>query len=176
MPIWNRISQEKINAIYADWKGGMSYKQLVARHKVSMSAISRHLKNMRHKRAIPVTTTAIVVHGSNGSQRKGSQYNHLFPEIQKLRAAGLTGPQIAEKLNMPKTAVSYYLYTKMKSKEIVQQGEPTNGTQRLHPQFLVGFGCAEIERAVSAVSQRLGVTPTLLRSGYSKFLDYTPVR
>ncbi len=108
-----------------------------------------------------------------------SEPNPKRDKVLALRAKGMSMNAIAEKLGIPRTT-AYYLYgsgRKRKKSTIPMPNEVnTNGHEQLDTRFLVGFGCAELERTLTAVAQRLGLSPNLLRQGFSRFLGSAQVR
>ncbi len=115
----------------------------------------------------------------------GSRVKPLSPERAKfrarvlaLKAQGLGPTAVARKLGVTTGSLSfiYYKYKKDEEQKSNVQGAEQNGHQPLDAKFLVGFGCAELERTLTAVAQRLGISASLLRSGFQRFLGSTSLR
>jgi DNA-binding CsgD family transcriptional regulator len=95
-------------------------------------------------------------------------------EILKLKAQGLGVTKIATQLNLRPSMVNYYFHKQSAAKSS-ENGDSQNG-HHLDTKFLVGYGCAEIDRTIDGIAQRLGISSNLLRSGLSKFLGGSSLR
>ena len=117
-----------------------------------------------------------------GPQFRSGKYAHLMPQMQALRAENLSYRAIGEKLGIGKgstvaSLVAYYLNPNGKfAIQSSGEGVRTNGHEQLDTRFLVGFGCAELERTLTAIAQRLGISPNLLRQGFSRLLGGSALR
>lgn len=187
MPKWNKISDEKRLAIWQAWKEeSLTYGALAARFKLSKSAVYHALKDERGKRhpkvlvvaPQPPTTTALALHSKHAGrgEDRASRQSAIAKRqlILSLRAQGLTVNKIADQLNMKPSAVNHYIYTKQSAVKPNGGGHVTNGS--LNKNVAVGIVYAEVERFISAISQRLGVAPAVLRPKLSELLGRSPFR
>lgn len=181
------ISPEKRAAIFADWKAGMTYEAIASKYKVHTSTVSRITRTEKQTKspqnaataptlpaAVPTTELLDAKPVAAKTNRRSSKYSHLAPEMLSLRAQGYSKSEIAQKLNVTLASVNYHFYKK--NAKSATEGVSTNGHETLDTRFLVGFGCAELERTLTAIAQRLSIAPNLLRQGFSKFLGSTAVR
>jgi len=198
----NGTPPEQVAAILADWKaGGKTYPQLAAKYKLHYTTIAKIIRRELAKKtehtatpamppAVPATeildanpNPSVPPHPGAGPKPGGGKYGHLAEQMKALRDQGYSYTEIANKLGMHNqgkaavAAVSYYLTVRdRRAVKTTIEGASSNGHEQLDTRFLVGFGCAELERTLTAIAQRLGVAPNLLRQGFSKFLGSTAVR
>lgn len=182
------ISPEKRAAVFADWKAGMTYEAIASKYKVHISTVSRitrtekQTKSPQNAATAPTLPAAVPATelldakpvAAKTNDRRSSKYSHLAPEMLSLHTQGYSKLEIAQKLNVTLASVRYHIFKK--NAKSVTEGVSTNGHETLDTRFLVGFGCAELERTLTAIAQRLSIAPNVLRQGFSKFLGSTAVR
>lgn len=179
------VPDEKRRAIYAEYiAGGTTYPQLAEKYKIDRSTVARVVQQGHNKKlpslppvvpvsAIPEPETLTVQAGKPAPGRPVGRWAEFKPQILSLKEQGYGRSEIATKLAIPVTNVAYYLFQANKKPN---EGAASNGHESLDTRFLVGFGCAELERTLTAIAQRLGIAPALLRQGFSRFLGSTAVR
>lgn len=194
MPTGHRLTVPQVTEMRELLKVGISYDAIAKKFGVSHHTIGRIKRDRKFKgspvdspqayASLPKAAAETSTNGNAAPEAKPAKpqglYVHHEPEIMKLKAEGLGVGAVAQKLGIPKTAVNYYFYGKKKHNQPVQSQtsklESSNGHQHLDQRFLVGFGCAELERTLTAIAQRLGIPANLLRQGFSRFLGSAPVR
>lgn len=186
MPTGVRLTEEQQLEIWRAWKAeDLSYKQLSARFKLSMSAISHALarsrKNLHHKvltlNPLPPTTTALAVRSKNGHKggnQHAPKWGHLAQQIKELHAAGIKPREISAKLGIPKPALAHYIYGRYSYKNGHEEETINNG--KLNRNIAIGIVYAETERFLGALAERLGVPTTILRPKLSELLGRSPFR
>lgn len=184
----SKVSPEMRAQILADIKtGNETYVELGKKYKLHPSTFQKMKKadEQRQKDNAPRAQISEVLETPSKpvDPRFGSgRYAHLVPQMQALRAENLSYRAIGEKLGVGKghraaTAVGYYLNPKGKfGTQSSVEGVQANGHEQLDTRFLVGFGCAELERTLTAIAQRLGISPNLLRQGFSRLLGSSALR
>lgn len=173
-------------AIQAEYRvGGVTYHQLAAKHKISHATVLRIVHEQQAPTlppAVPVASmpepeTLAVKTDKPATGRpvgSGGRWMEFKPQILALKAQGYSRSEISTKLAVPIANVAYYLYKQENKSQ--NEGVASNGHESLDTRFLVGFGCAELERTLTAIAARLGIAPALLRQGFSRFLGSTAVR
>lgn len=189
MPTGHHLTDEQRLEIWKAWKAeGLSHVALGHRFKLSQSAIGKALLKERkkpHPKVLTITdaaatTTALAVRATNGSGRRKSfapKWGHMKEQILALKATGMKPTEIAEKLDMPKKSLAYYLYDHRHKIKLEEKGAFTNGNKSaLNINVAVGVAYAETERFISNLAERLGVPTTILRPRLSELLGHSPFR
>ena len=167
--------------------GNQTYVELGKKYKLHHSTFNKMKRADEQKRNVnaphaPVSGVPETPSKRIGPQFGSGKYEHLVPQMQALRAENLSYREIGEKLGVGKgsvatSAVGYYLNPKRKFRiQSSVEGVQANGHEQLDTRFLVGFGCAELERTLTAIAQRLGLSPNLLRQGFSRLLGSSAFR
>lgn len=113
--------------------------------------------------------------------RKFHDTTKMATRAVAMQQKGWTREEIAEKLGVVKSTVGYYLDKKAKELQIIKEPS-TNGTgpsaaaAAINKNVCVGIAYAEVERFIGVLSQRLGLTPEVLRSRLSELLGHSPLR
>jgi hypothetical protein len=167
--------------IAQDLKAGMGRSEAAKKNNVHETTVDRvrHMEKEEpeewKKRTALVTADGITLPPPDPiSQHKGTKYAHLRPQVQALKEQKFGLSEIAQKLNIPVSAVNYYYYGKTKKENRDERTESQNG--RFDTKFLIGYACAEIDRTIELISQRLGISANLVRSGLLKFLGSSSLR
>jgi transposase-like protein len=116
--------------------------------------------------------------------KAGTASTYKINKIHALKAEGLTGKQIAEKLKLPYTVVHYQLYKPQPHGKEQTNGAATsnrngNGavsTPSANENILIGFAFAETERFIGLLGERLRISTEVLRPRLSKLLGHSPLR
>jgi transposase-like protein len=198
-------SSETVKKIIADLvAGGLKKQEIAEKNGVHISTIFKiqkqfHLAGPKTK-TDPREVEAFKLKEQGMSNRHGKthriisaigkngkpvnpQTSKLQAKVDALKAKGLGLAEISNKLGESRSRINYYFYRELhrqnkanRSVSNSNQGASANGHTQLDKNFLIGYGCAELDRTLSAVAQRLGIHAHLLRSGFSKFLGSTAVR
>jgi hypothetical protein len=182
-----KLSPDQVQEIKRLLDAGTHASAIMKRFKLA----SRTVSKIRHGKLFPDTAPlapaspalALAPAESVSSPKKPGRgkFTHLVPEMERLRASGVTWHKIDIQLGMARGQAWQYLHTRGRNRNqansVSLKGASTNGhEQQLDPRFLVGFGCAELERTLTSIAQRLGIAPNLLRQGFSKFLGSSSLR
>ncbi len=177
------LAPEKVAEIKELLEQGITQIAIAKKVGVHISTVNKISRGVTHADTPSATRTSgkkriLSVLGSKVG--RPSEPNPKRDKVLALRAKGMSMNAIAEKLGIPRTTANHYFYgsgRKRKKSTIPMPNEVnTNGHEQLDTRFLVGFGCAELERTLTAVAQRLGLSPNLLRQGFSRFLGSAQVR
>ena len=186
------IPSEIRQKVIDDWKSGQTTRMKIAiKYDIAKSTVDRFIAEAIKAEAnpAPLLPPAISVASMTlpeEPQRPGpkGKYGHLGEQMKTLHDQGYSHREIATKLGMINpggtaaiSTVGYYLNARGKrGVKSTTEGAQSNGHETLDSRFLVGFGCAELERTLTTIAQRLGIAPNLLRQGFSRFLGSTAVR
>jgi transposase-like protein len=178
-----KVTPEMRAQIFAEVEqGDLSHRQISAKYKLNSSAIGKMVRADQKKGRSASLTVPGQELAAKSDGLGNSGHGHLLPQMQALRAEGFSYRIIAQKLGIGDgrvgaSCVGYYLNPKrLQAIPSVPKGVSTNGHEQLDTRFLVGFGCAELERTLATIAQRLGIPANLLRQGFSRFLGSTQVR
>lgn len=164
------ITPEMRAQMVADRAAGMTFPEMSKKYDLHRTTIA-----VAVKKASGATPSAPKP--ASKSKAKPSKFGALVPQMQALCAQGLSYREIGEKLHVNTVTVGYYLGGPGSKKHKPRtKGESTNGHSHIDARFLVGFGCAELERTLASIAQRLGIPANLLRQGFSKFLGSSALR
>jgi hypothetical protein len=168
--VHTKLSPDQVQEIKRLLDAGTHASAIVKRFKLANRTVSK----IRHGKLFPDTAPLAPTSPApdeslstpktpDGRRGKFSQY---VPQMQAMRAEGKTWAEIDKHFGMSRGLSRSYLHNKERRqlKEHSHKGASTNGhEQQLDPRFLVGFGCAELERTLATIAQRLGISPSLLR-------------
>lgn len=188
MPTGRRLTESQVREIRELFSVGIATKAIAKKFGISTSPVLK-IKRDPKITGVPDIAPQAMTPVTKTPEARTSKYNHLEPQIQELRSQGLGVKAVAKKLGIPHTTVNYYFYgkkkyhkpAKVKAKEKALAAkalngnptatEATNGHKHLDTRFLIGFGCAELERTARSIAERLGINAELLRQGFSKFVS-----
>jgi transposase-like protein len=171
MPAPHKLTVPQLTEIRQMIADKVSHADIARKFGVHDSLISLIKRGKIYKSSLPAAVPA----GSapHGNQFTGGKWASKKDQVLSMRAQHVTAKEIAEKLEMPISAVNYYVYGRG-PKNSSEKGE-MNGNH-FDTRFLVGYGCAQLDRTLDSVAQRLGISPNLLRQGFSRFLGNTALR
>jgi transposase-like protein len=123
------------------------------------------------------------------AKKAGTKKINLGAQATEMRATGMPIREIAEKLNRPLGTIHSALHAykvklgqaKAKGAITVNGHHSANGNASLNGNGptkgeLIGLAWAQIERGVTDISERIGITPSVLRKRISELLAYQEVR
>ena len=178
------IPAEKIAAIKAAVAaGGMTYKEIGKKFGAHHSTVSKIMCGIIGKGAAASldaapAATLVNPHVSHGKAGGKLSFAHLAEEIVKLTEEQYGPGEIAKKLNIPQSSVYYYRHRAkhQATQSTNEEGALTNGSITINKNIVIGIAYAEVERFISNISQRLGISADVLRPRLSELLGRSPLR
>lgn len=168
MPV--KMAPQKKLAIFQDIMAGQEdRKALAAKHGINISALDG-LRTIYKRRGTKTLKELAGLSLSTGKPVPSGKWGKFRDEIQRLKDQGYARREIADKLHVPGSIVSYYTG--------LQTSPTTGGTSNgiLNKNFVVGIAYAETERFVAHLSQRLALPTNFLRQRLSELLGRSPLR